>query len=500
MAEQDFYFFSRLLFRASTGRQWIAAQFQRVIAKAMEAVYNGDITQLIINIPPRYGKTWLVVVLWVAWCLAKAPWARFLYTSYSDELIYTSSRFVRDVLSCEIYQLLWPNALRQDAQAKKAWTLEGTGGGLNAAPVGGQLTGFGAGVTGFEGFSGARLVDDPNKVQDAGSKIARERVKMFYTETFESRKEHKDVPTVIVQQRTDEDDLSGYLLTTGAHGRWHHLLIEGLVEDTEYPIAYQFGDPIDHGLGTGPLWPYKHSVEELEGMRDNAVTEHAYWSQYQQRPVVRGGGMIKREWINFYKRYDPLNSKCDDVVISNKRIYCDTAMKTGEKNDFSVFLVAAKGSDGNLYVLDMWHNKVEAPELVESFKCFCEPHAFVANKVNTGINSIFVEDKASGTGLIQTINRDSSFISRLGGVSIEGIPRNTDKVSRMHGVAPHVKAGKLFIPENAPWRERFLSEVTSFNKHETHAHDDITDTVMDAVTDQCIEENGGLDYGALRAY
>lgn len=487
------------MFRSLTQRRWIDTQFHRVVARTMQSVFNGDISQLIVNLPPRYGKTWLVVVLWVAWCLARAPHSRFLYTSYSDELIYTSSRLVRDALSCDVYQLLWPNQLRQDAQAKKAWTLEHTGGGLNAAPVGGQLTGFGAGLTGVEGFSGARLVDDPNKVQDAGSRLMRERVKMFYTEVFESRKEHKDVPTVLVQQRTDEEDLSGYLLTTGAHGRWHHLMIPGLVSDSdEYPREYKYGDLIDHGLKPGPIWDYKHSDKAFFEMRDNPVTEHAYWSQYQQHPTVRGGGMVKRDWIKTYDTFEPAKSLCDGVFITTKRIYCDTAMKTGEHNDYSVFLCAALGSDGNVYILDLWRDKVEAPGLISAFKAFCKPQAFKQSVMGSGINAIFVEDKASGTGLIQTINQDHVFIGQIGGVSIQGLQRNRDKISRMHGVTPYIKGGYLRVPSGAPWREDMIAELTSFNEYMTHAHDDITDTVMDAVTDLLIEGNAGVDYNAVR--
>lgn len=496
--EQDFDTFCHVLFRATTGRKWIPAPFHPIVVDTLTKITNGKILQLIVNIPPRYGKTWAIVVLWVAWNLARSPWSRFFYTSYSDDLVLKSSRYVKDVISCELFQLFWGYKFRKDETAKKSWELAGHGGGLNAASVGGQITGFGAGVTGYEDvFSGARVVDDANKVQDSGSRLASKNVHTFFDETFESRKEHRLVPTLIVQQRTCEDDLTAHLLIDGPEGYWHHLLIPALISETdEYPKEYKYGIQIPHGLPPGALWDYKHTVEELEAMRDNKATEYKFWSQYQQVPRVRGGGMVKGDWLVNYREYDPKNATVDGVRIQSKRIYADTAQEAKEHNDRSVFLVAGYLADGRVAVLDLWYGRVEAPELIEAAKNIVYKHVFRANHVNVGLSALKVEKKASGHGLIQTLKKDRDFKRLSHNIPVVGIERNRDKVSRMHGVTPHIAAGCLLIPELAPWRSELVSELTSFTELGTAAHDDITDTVMDAVEDFKIS-GGSIDYGAV---
>ena len=495
MCERDFDVFCHVIFRAVVGRTWISAPFHRVIVDTLTRVARGEITQLIINIPPRYGKTWLVVVLWVAWNLARSPWSRFLYTSYSDDLVLKSSRFVKDILQSQIFQLFWKPRFRKDETAKKSWELLDTGGGLNAASVGGQITGFGAGVTGYESmFSGAQIIDDPNKVQEAGSRLASAKVNGFYSETFESRKEHRFVPRVVVQQRTCEDDLTGYLLMSGAHDYWHHLLIPALIgADDEYPAAYTYGIPIPYGRPPGPLWTRKHTVAELEAMRDNPETEFKFWSQYQQVPRVRGGGMVKIDWLVDYDVYDPRNGTVDGVRIATKRIYADTALEAAEHNDRSVFVCAGKLQDGRAAILDVWVGRVEAPELVEVARNFVAKHVFRANHVNVGLSGLKIEKKASGHGLIQTLKKDRDFRRMSQNVPIIPIERNRDKVSRMHGVAPHIQTGALLIPRSAPWRGELVSELTAFTALGTAAHDDITDAVMDVIQDFKID-GSSTDY------
>jgi predicted phage terminase large subunit-like protein len=497
--ETDFLTFCHIFFFVTTGRKWLPAPHHPIIAETLTRVTLGEITQLIINIPPRYGKTWFICVLWVAWNLAKFPWSRFLYTSYSDDLVLKSSRFVKDIMKTDLYQLFWPTNFRKDETAKKAWESEEEGGGLNAASVGGQITGFGAGVTGYDHtFSGAQLIDDPNKVQDAGSRLASLGVQRFYTDTFESRKEHRKVPTVVIQQRTCADDLSGFLLTEGAHGYWHHLMIPALIiEGDEYPAKYKHGIEIPHGLPPGPLWVVKHTEAELVAMRDNPITEFKFWSQYQMVPRVRGGGAIKAHWFGDYDRYDPRDGTIDGIRIVSKRVYSDTALEAAQHNDRSVFLCAGHLADGRVAILDLWAERVESPELLEAAKNFVYRHVFVANVTNIGLSALKVEKKASGHGLIQQLRKDREFTRKSKSLSIVPINRNVDKISRMHGVAPLIKAGKVLIPKNAPWRSDFIAEVTEFNDFGTAKHDDITDTLMDAVTDFCIE-TVGVDYDVYK--
>lgn len=497
--ERSFGLFCRIMFQATYGRKWLESRMHPIIYRILTQVYDGEIKKLIVNMPPRYGKTFAIVVLWVAWSLARSSHSRFFYTSYSEALIFKSSRYVRDIMTSALYQTLWPCAFRRDENAKRAWELEGSGGGLNAASVGGQVTGFGAGVTGCNGFSGAKIMDDPNNVSDNNSRLESRKTQDFFTETFDSRQEHRDIPTIVVQQRTCEDDITAYLLTDGPHGMWKHVLIQALIDDSyTYPDEFKFGDIVDHGLAPGALWEYKHTVAELEKMRDNPLTAFVFWSQYQQTPKIRGGGMIKVHWLGQYAVYNPRESTVDNVRIVSKRIYVDSAQKKGQQNDFSVFNCSVELESGYIALIDLWRNKVEAPELLSELILFVLKHRFIPGVCNTGVSFIKIEDKSSGTGLIQTIRRDSRFIAAAGGVQIMAQQRNTDKIARMNGIAPVIEAGKLLLPVHAPWRNIAISEITGFNNIGTAKNDDIPDTVMDALEDM-LGTGRTIDYGSLYA-
>lgn len=495
--EQDFYLYTRLMFRAVYGRRWVEAPFQRVVCQFLQDVYEGKIVNGIINIPPRYGKTHMTTEAWVSWCLAKRPISRFLHSSYSDELLYQNSRHVQDVIANEVYQLLWPCRMRADASAKRAWTLAEVGGGLNCAPVGGQLTGFGAGVTGETAFSGARILDDYIKVGDAASPVLLKRANNWYFETFASRTEHRAVPTVVICQRVHERDLTAVLVRGGGAGKWHHLVIPALVEETgqDYPRDYEFGIEVPHGLPPGPIWEYKHTDAELAAMRDDPVTEYVYWTQYQQRPTPRGGTMVQRHWVGYWSQVGNQWLAADDDQLDVKRIYLDTAQKKEERHDYSAGVCAARGQRG-VYVLDLLHQKFSAPELVTAVKEFVLRHRFKQFENHLGINRVCVEDKSSGTGLIQTLNVDDEFLRTVGIDEITGIPRNRDKVSRMYGVAPWIKAGKLFVRAGQWWTDLVINELSAFTAEMTHANDDICDVIMDAIEDLLIRDaQEDIDYG-----
>ena len=81
-----------------------------------------------------------------------------------------------------------------------------------------------------------------------------------------------------------------------------------------------------------------------------------------------------------------------------------------------------------------------------------------------------VEDKASGTGLIQQLKRE--------GVPVVGIPRDRDKVTRGYDTAPMIEAGNVLLPQSAPFVSDFLYEASLFPNG---AHDDQLDPMFDAI-------------------
>ena len=162
--------------------------------------------------PPRYGKTELVIKIFVSWCLAKVNYSKFIHLSYSDTLALDNSAQTKEYIQSDAFQRLWCMELKKDAQSKKKW-FNDNGGGMYATASGGAITGFGAGVDGVDGFSGAILIDDPLKPDDAFSEVERNKVNNRYNNTIRSRTNTDNTPIIIIMQRLHEDDLSGFLLS-----------------------------------------------------------------------------------------------------------------------------------------------------------------------------------------------------------------------------------------------------------------------------------------------
>lgn len=452
----------------------------------MSKVFAGEITRGIINIPPGYTKTEMVVILAMAYGLALNPRAKFFHMSYADDLALENSLKCQDTIKTEEFQALFPMTLRPDAKAKGRWYND-QGGGVQAAPAGGQVTGFRAGRM-EPGFTGALFIDDPVKPDDAHSDTRRKKINDRYTETIASRIAHQEIPIILIMQRIHDDDLSAFLLEGGSGEIWDHLEIAVDVDERrEYPEEYSHGRPFEHGLSPGPLWEAKHSAKHIEVLRANPKTSFTFSAQYDQRPAPPGGSIFRSSWFRYYDRYDPITSTIIDgkteIKILYKMIFADTAQKLKETNDFSVFQTWAKGADGRIYCLDQERERLEAPDLRKNFRAFCERFEFEQGRNQMGARNRFVEDKSSGTGLIQDINREK------GNDYIEGIPRDADKVSRARSGSPHVKEGNVVLPRSAPWLSEYLNEFQKFSATMSHKFDDQIDSTLDAIHKMLIEDD-----------
>lgn len=452
----DFMMFVRYFFKQTTGKRFLMAAHHKRIAETLIKVVSGEITRLIINIPPRYGKTEMAVKLFVAWCLANNPAAKFIHLSYSDDLALDNSGAIRELIKHEAFQSLFPMPLKADSDSKKKW-YTAAGGGVYATAAGGAITGFGAGSIDRvrdipelpgNGFGGAIIIDDPLKPDDAFSDTMRNRINRRFNNTIASRVNSPDTPIILIMQRLHEQDMTGFLLDGGSDEEWHHLCLSAVTDDDE------------------ALWPEKHSREKLASMeRADAYT---FAGQYRQRPSPLGGGIIKGAWFGKY---------VDLPKIKWRKIFADTAQKTAERNDYSVFQCWGLGDDNRIYLLDQVRGKWEAPDLKREAVAFWTKHAANEMRERYGVlRQLSVEDKASGTGLIQDIRRN-------GGIPISPIERVKDKLTRVMDVVGQIEAGNVVLPANAAFTPGFIAECEAFTADDSHLHDDQIDPMADAITD-----------------
>ena len=120
--------------------------YQLQIVDSLEEVIRGKTTRLIINVPPRYRKTQISVKDFIAYGLAiSGGKAKYIHVSYAQKLALDNSEAIRDFISSEPYQRLFPEVqIKKDSNAKEKWYTT-NGGGVYATSSGGQVTGFGAG-------------------------------------------------------------------------------------------------------------------------------------------------------------------------------------------------------------------------------------------------------------------------------------------------------------------------------------------------------------------
>lgn len=450
--QSDLLSFTRTMFRARKGADMKPNWHQDAICNALERVLMGKCPRLIINISPRSGKTELAVVNFIAWATGLYPDSEWIHASYSKRLATNNAYGVREVMRHEVYQQIFPWVkIRDDSAAKDEFRTE-QGGVVYATGSEGSITGRGAG--GMSGrFQGAIVIDDPHKPGEANSDVMRQNVIDWFSTTMESRKNRPDTPIIVIKQRLHEQDLSGWLLSGGNGEKWEHLNIPAETAEGE------------------SFWPEQFPWEDLK--RKEASNRYVYAGQYMQNPAPIGGGIFKDEWWQYYEAAPTLKWR---------GIYADTAMKTKEQNDYSVFQCWGVTDNGKAYLLDMIRGKWEAPELLAQARAFWNKH----KAGDSTLRHIKVEDKASGTGLIQTLKRE--------GVTVLPVQRNIDKVTRAMDAAPSIEAGHVYLPRNAPFISDLLMEASQFPNA---AHDDTLDPLMDAIGDMLIQSGKVFLFEAL---
>lgn len=245
--------------------------------------YEHPTNRLIINCPPRMSKTEMMIDF-TALGFGVNPSSEFMFLSASDSLIKNNVSKVRGIMETEEYQNIFKVKLTNDA---KGSIVTSNGGVLYAAPFFGQITGFGFGLLNAKSFSGALIIDDPIKTQDALYETKRENINFAYPNTIVSRANDERAPIVIIAQRTHEEDLTGYVLK-------HEKKIEdgGIWDVITIPAILDEGTPKQRSM-----WKGKISLDSLLNIK--SLNEWVFNTQYQQNPLPIEGLMFSD--IQYYE-------------------------------------------------------------------------------------------------------------------------------------------------------------------------------------------------------
>lgn len=399
-----------------------------VMAAKLDAWRQGRIRRLIINVPPRSLKSICASVALPAWILAHNPAAHIVCASYGQELADKFARDTRRIMMSPWYRRLFPTRLADRQAVHDFMTMaQGT---RMATSVGGVLTGRGADFI---------VIDDPIKPEDALSEPVRQRGNEWFDHTVLSRLNDKEKGCIaIIMQRLHQDDLVGHVLQQET---WDVVSFPAIAEKEEtHVIDSILGRREFHRRVGDALHPERESLETLHAIRQT-IGAYNFSSQYQQNPVPLGGAMVKTEWLKYY---DPGEQPGKfDILIQS----WDTANKATELNDFSVCTTWGVKNE-HFYLLDVFRARLNYPELKREVKAQSEHYR---------VDTIVIEDKASGTQLIQDLKADDVYR-----VKAYEVPAGADKVMRLHAQTVVFENGRVLLPKTAPWLGDYLNELLSF--------------------------------------
>ena len=428
--------------------------FNKIIAQELQQFYfdvmAGKQPRLLIQAPPRSGKSELFSRRFPAWAFGQNPDLQMIAASYSADLSSRMNRDVQRIIDSEEYSEIFPETSfstntsasinsNKNIRNSEIFEIAGHKGAYRSAGVGGGITGMGADIA---------IIDDPVKdAKEANSQTVRDSVWDWYTSTFYTRLSPKS-GILLGMTRWHEDDLAGRLLAEMNNGgdQWRVVSFPAVAEQDE-----------ENRKEGDALHPERYDLTHLDKIK-KAVGTQTWNSLYQQRPSSKGGDVIKRSW--FKHRYSVL-PRMKRVIIAG-----DTAQKVKQHNDYSVFIVAGEGVDGGIYIIDLIRGKWEAPELEQKLKDIWGKYSR-----QHSISCVYIEDKSSGTGMIQSITRQQM-------IPIKGVQVDADKYTRVLGIQGHIEAGYIHLPDDAEWVEDFLSECEKFTATDSHKHDDQIDTLV----------------------
>lgn len=449
-ARGDFYAFRQYM----NGNRFITGWLPENISERLQQFYSDCICnkkpKLILSMPPQHGKS-AAVSDFIAWLFGKNPDFRIMYTSASDSLCKRENRNLRRILTDYKFKRCFSDYTTESRDVQfnsELIELNGRRGSLRTATCGGTIVGETLDIG---------IIDDPVKGRaDANSPHKREIIWNWFLNDFFTRFS-ENAGFLLVMTRWHVDDLAGRL-------------IEHFGNEIEV-IKYQAIAEKDESFRKAgeALFPELKSLDFLETRRAimQAKGGNREWeSLYQQNPVTIGGNIIKAAWFRFASMPPKILYSC---------ITADTAQKTKEHNDFSVFQFWGKGDDGKIYLLDQIRGKWEAPDLKRQASAFwrkCQASKFVTEK--NPIRSVYVEDKSSGTGLIQELRRETL-------MPIVPVQRSEGKYTRLCDVLSYIEAGYVCLLEDSVFVSDFLSECEQFSADDSHDHDDQVDCLIDAI-------------------
>lgn len=463
-------------FTEFTFKQYETNWHHRLCCKYIDLLARGEITRLMISMPPQHGKTELASRRFPAMLLGLNPDENIVACSHTADYASSINRDVQRIIDSEDYYKLFPettlsgsniktNSFGKYIRTQDQFEIVGHRGSYKSAGVGGDITGRTASCL---------ILDDPYKnPEEAWSKHTRNKIWEWYWTTFFARKSSTNVKILIIHTRWHEDDLTGRLLSLKDGNEWTVLTLPAICEEYKHP-----DDPRQQGEA---LWPYniltqteKFPLSMLMKEKESGGS-FIFSALYQQHPQPGEGVIFRRTNFRYFETNNAdylLHKDSQDIryLLSECTLYAtmDLAMSTKEKSDYTVIILFAVTPFKEILILNVIRERVEAADHIEILRQF---HSRYKPQL-IGIESVQYQVQ-----LVQQALRNGLPVTKL-------IP-DKDKIVRSRPMGAKVEAHTVYFLKDSHWLDKFEEELLSFP---SGTHDDQVDS-FSYINDMILDSN-----------
>ncbi len=456
--------FTQTFYKLRTGRDFelsnpIGRESHYItVCRELTSFFNLKTKRLLINIPPGHGKS-VLLKHFIAWSLAHYPDCNFLYISHTHSLAATHTAEIKEIISMPHYKKLFGVEIRRDSSAKDNFKTI-AGGCVRAYGSKGAVTGQDAGLPNLSRFTGCVIMDDMHEPDEVHSPTIRDTVIRIYNQTIKPRPRGNNVGFIFLGQRLHQLDLPGYLLAGEDGYEWKKVVLKAIDEA---------GNVLDEEKKSKQDW-----------LIEKNKNKYMFWSQGQQEPQPDGGGIFEGKDFPLLE---------EEPKILATFITADTAETDKDCNDATVFSfwglykIIQNNIETNLYGLhwiDCLEIRVEPKDLHPQFLDFyakCMRHSVKPYMAA-------IEKKSTGVTLLSILKT----MQGLQVVDIERTRASGNKTSRFLSIQPIQASKRISLPANAEHTKKCITHCESITNNATQAHDDIADTMYDAVKIALIDE------------
>ncbi|AIW03687.1 terminase large subunit [Bacillus phage Pookie] len=392
---------------------------------------------IMINMPPRHGKSMTATETYPSYYLGHFPEDRVIEISYNDTFAKKFGKKNKEKVRQFGADLFGVN-LSKRATATDTWYLENEIGGMLSRGALAGITGEGADLM---------LIDDPIKNrEEADSETHREKLWNEWVDSFSSRL-HPGAIVIIILTRWHEDDLQGRLLSK-EYGEPLPWQVYNFPLEADEKHVNEEGNQLNREIGE-PLWPERYGKKFIEQRK---LYPSSFNSLYQGRPTAAEGNMLKRHWWNFYDEYP---------IVAQELISVDATFKDKDDSDYVSIQVWGKvGMD--MYLKDRIKARMNFPATLKAVRNMIKRHPAAVIRL--------IEDKANGTAIISMLHRE------IGGII--AVNPQGGKVARVQAVSPFIESGNVWLPRHEPFTQEIIEEAAAFPNG---AHDDDVDSMSQAL-------------------